>query len=173
MNDSTATWLMVFVAVTSVAVVIQMGVLVGLFISVRKTSARMETLVSELHAKALPILDDARAILSDAKPKIATVTDDLVVTSAQLREQTAKVGAVVTDAVDRARLQIIRADEMVTGTLGQVEATASLVSQNVVKPVKQVGAVLQGLTVALGTYLGRTKQGRVIDGSEQEEEMFI
>jgi len=41
MDPATQTLLTSFIVVTAIAVVIQMGVLIALFLSVRKTSARM------------------------------------------------------------------------------------------------------------------------------------
>ena len=57
MDHSTLMVLTTFVAVTALAVVIQTGILVALFVSVRKTSAQVLTLASSIESKAIPALD--------------------------------------------------------------------------------------------------------------------
>jgi hypothetical protein len=54
MDQSTLTVLTAFVVVTAFAVVIQMGILVALFLSVRKTSAQVLTLAAHLGAELVP-----------------------------------------------------------------------------------------------------------------------
>ena len=59
------TLMVVFIIVTSVAVVIQMGVLVALYLSVKKSSARMESLATQVETRAVPTLDMAQQILRE------------------------------------------------------------------------------------------------------------
>ena len=50
------TWLRVFVAVTSGAVLLQAMILVTLYVSVRKSTQRMEALAEEVKSRVLPLL---------------------------------------------------------------------------------------------------------------------
>ena len=52
----------VFIIVTAVAVVIQAGILVGLFVAVRKTSKRVESLATDVQTKALPTIETAQSL---------------------------------------------------------------------------------------------------------------
>src|SRR5579859_7278534 len=121
-------WLIVFVAVTSMAVVIQRAILVALFIRFKKSSERMEKLTGEVRAKAIPALESAQEILADAKPKVAIITTNLVDVTTTLKSQIERFDLTVTDMVDRSRLQIIRADEMVSRAMDKVEETGDLVN---------------------------------------------
>jgi hypothetical protein len=56
MDQSTLTVLTAFVVVTAIAVVIQMGVLVALFLSVRKTSAQNSDVGRFIERRAVPAL---------------------------------------------------------------------------------------------------------------------
>jgi hypothetical protein len=84
--------------------------------------------------------------------------------------------ATVKDAVDRGRLQIIRADELLTRTLDRVEQTSEMVHNTVISPVRQFSGLIQGLTVGLEFLFGG--RGRK-NGSREErrpvpqDEMFI
>src|SRR4030088_1983472 len=55
--------LRVFIALTAVAVVVQAGILVALYLAVRKSAARMEALATEVTTKALPTLETAQSML--------------------------------------------------------------------------------------------------------------
>ena len=52
-------YLPVFVGVTAAAVVLQAGILVALFLAVRKTTARVEALATEVQTKVLPTVEIA------------------------------------------------------------------------------------------------------------------
>jgi hypothetical protein len=162
----------IWVAVTSLAVVIQAGILVALYISVRKTSARMEAIVSDLHTKTAPILESTQAIVVDSRPKIETITDNLVAASTSIKSQVERLDATVSDAVDRTRLQIIRADDLVTRTMDRVEETTDVVHRSVISPVRQMAGLVSGLTTGIGAFFGRRPSDNREEAT-QDEEMFI
>ena len=70
-------YLPIFVGVTAAAVVIQAGILVGLYVAVRKTSSRMEALATEVKDKVMPTADTAHAMLVDLRPKIETIATNV------------------------------------------------------------------------------------------------
>jgi hypothetical protein len=83
------------------------------------------------------------------------------------------VDATVSDAVDRTRLQVIRADELINRTLDRVEETSDMVHRTVVSPLRQVQGLFQGLTAGLEFFLGRKRRpGRDGVGVPQDE-LFI
>jgi len=78
----------------------------------------------------------------------------------------------VSDAVDRTRLQIIRADDLVTRTMDRVEETTDVVHKTVISPVRQMAGIVTGLTTGIGAFFGR-RAGQQPEDSPQDEEMFI
>ena len=112
-----------FIVLTGVAVGLQAGILVAMYLAVRKSSARMDALATEVQTKALPALETAHAMLAELRPKLQVIADNLAATTSSLRSQVQRVDATVNDAVDRARLQIIRGDELLSRTLDRVEET--------------------------------------------------
>src|SRR3954470_13944908 len=163
----------IWVAVTSLAVLIQAGILVALYVSVRKTSARMEAIATDLHTKTAPILESTQAIVVDSRPKIEAITDNLMVASASIKSQVERLDATVSDAVDRTRLQIIRADDLVTRTMDRVEETTDVVHNTVISPVRQMAGLVTGLTTGIGAFFGRRGAAAQREDSPQDEEMFI
>src|SRR5277367_4009944 len=135
-----------FIALTGAAVVLQALILLALYMAVRKSTARMEAIAEEVKIKAFPTIDTTQTLLTELRPKLQAITDDLMETTAAVRAQVQRVDATVNDAVDRGRLQIIRADELLTRTLDRVEHTSEVVHKTVVSPVRQVTGLVQGIT---------------------------
>jgi methyl-accepting chemotaxis protein len=166
-----------FIALTGAAVVLQAGILTALYLAVRKSSARMEALAIEVKTKALPTLETAQAILTELRPKLTVIAENLTETTHSVRTQVERMDATVSDVVDRARLQVIRADELLSRTLDRVEETSDIVHNTVVSPVRQFAGLIQGVTAGIEFLLGN--RGRRNGGSREarrpvpQDEMFI
>jgi len=169
--------LTVFVFLTGIAVALQACVLAAIYFAMRKSSARMEAIATEVKSKVLPTVERADAVLTELRPKLQVIADNLQETSILMRSQVQRVDATVSDVVDRARLQVIRADELLTRTLDRVEQTSDMVHKTVVSPVRQLSGLMQGITVGLEFLFG--SRGRRNGGSRDErravpqDEMFI
>ena len=167
------TLLIVFIVVTALAVVIQAGVLVSLYISVKKTSSRVESIAGDLQQRAAPALDAATAILNNSRGNLQTLTENLAATSTSLRNQVERVETTMGDIIDRTRLQVIRADEMVSRTLDRVEETSDFVQHTVISPVKQLAGLVSGVTVGLDAFFRRRKGPQRSQPQTEDEELFI
>jgi len=169
--------LTVFVALTGIAVLLQAVILGALYFAMRKSSARMEALAVEVKTKALPSLETAQAILTELRPKLTVIADNLTETTHSVRSQVERMDATVNDVVDRARLQIIRGDELLTRTLDRVEETSDIVHNTVVSPVRQFAGLIQGVTAGIEFLLGnrgrRNGGGREARRPVPQDEMFI
>lgn len=170
------TLLTVFIAITALAVLLQAGILAAMYVAMRKSSARLESLAEEVKTKVLPTIDTAQTMLTEVKPKVEAIIENVSDTSTHLRDEIQRIDAAVNDVVDRARLQIIRADEMLTRTFDRVENTSDAVQKTVMSPVRQVTGVLHGVAAGFeyffgsrGPKNGRTRERRPV----QQDEMFI
>ena len=168
--------LTLFIAVTAAAVVLQMLILFAMYLSVRKLSARMESVVDETQSRVFPLLENGKAIQQDiktfletARPKIDLILDNAAQATTTTRAEIERVEATVNDLVDRFRLQVIRIDEMTTRTLDRVEETSEKVQQSVMAPVRQVSGIAQAITVGVAAYFRSQKRGR----NGGPDEMFI
>jgi methyl-accepting chemotaxis protein len=166
-----------FVALTGAAVLLQAGLLAAMYLSMRKSSARLEALANEVKTKALPTLETAQAMLTELRPKLTVIADNLAETTHSVRSQVERMDATVNDVVDRARLQIIRGDELLSRTLDRVEETSEMVHNTVVSPVRQFAGLIQGVTAGIEFLLGN--RGRKNGNSREsrrpvpQDEMFI
>lgn len=166
-------YLPIFVGVTAAAVVIQAGILVGLYVAVRKSTSRMEALANEVKTKVMPTVDTAQSMLVEWRPKIDTIANNVSETTTVVRGQVERLDATVTDIVDRTRLQVIRADELLNRTMDRIEETSDAVHRTVISPVRQLSGLIQGLTAGLEFLLGGGKPRRGHDVSVPQDEMFI
>src|SRR6266436_4639514 len=133
-----------FIIVTAIAVVIQAGILVALFIAVRQTSGRVEALASEVKTKAVPTIETAQAMLVELRPRVTEIVANVEYSSRIARAQ-----------IDR------------------VEETSEMVHRTVVSPIRQLQGFVQGLSAGLEFFLGR-KRRRGRDGmGVPQDELFI
>jgi len=160
-----------FVIVTAFAVVLQMLILAGMFLAVRKTSAKMESLAEDVKTKVLPTAELAHSMMAELRPKIETLVDNVSVSTSMMRTQLERIDATLTDIVDRTRLQVIRADEFVTNTMDKLEETREAVQRTVISPVRHISGLMHGVTVGLETLFSRQK-GRAAANLPRDE-MFI
>lgn len=172
MNETILT---AFVIATCLAVMIQAGILVGMFVSMKKTSERMEALAKRVEDKAIPVLESTREILEDTAPKLKEITANLADVSGTIKNQVSRMDATFNDTLDRTRLQVIRVDELVSRTIDKVEETTEMVQTTVLTPLKQLTGVIQGLSVGVGAFLNRRRKASVesASGHGDDEEMFI
>src|SRR4030088_2762501 len=103
-----------------------MGILLGLYKALRRTSERMEGIAGRLEQQVTPVLTTAAAILDDARPKIAEITTNLAKTPSPVRTHVVDVAKAATEMVERARMQAARLDEFVINAAHRVEATSEL-----------------------------------------------
>jgi hypothetical protein len=89
-----------------------------------------------------------------------------------VRGQLGRLDATVNDVLDRTRLQVIRADELLNRTMDRVEETTEMVHKTVVSPVRQLSGLMQGLTVGL-EFLFAGKRRRREGVTVPQDEMFI
>jgi hypothetical protein len=160
-------------AAITAAVVLQALILAGLYFAVRKTTANMEALAVEVKTKTLPTIESAHSMLTELKPKIETIADNLSATTTVVRDQIQRLDATVNDVIDRTRLQVIRADELFGRTLDKVEETTEMVHHTVVSPIRQVSGVLQGVTAGLQYLINRKRVRQRETVGVPQDEMFI
>jgi hypothetical protein len=169
--------LTIFIAITAAAVFLQAVVLIALLFAMRKLSARIQEVTDETQSRVFPLLENAKVMQQDVKdllettrPKLDLVLDNLAHMTTTARTNVERADATLNDLLDRVRLQVIRADEMVTRTMDRVEETSEKVQHSVMSPVRQVSGILQAVSVGVGTFFSNQKRRR---NGGPSDEMFI
>ena len=167
------TLLKIFIAVTTFAVVIQASIMVALYFAVRKSTAKMEALATEVTSKALPTIETVQNILVDLRPKIDLMSTNFSESSTMMRNQLARVDVTLADALDRTRLQVIRADELLNRTMDKVEETSEIVHKTVISPLRQVNGLMNAISTGVEVFLGQKSRHRKNGTGVPQDEMFI
>lgn len=172
--------LKLFIAVTAFAVLLQALIMVALYLAVRKSAARMEALATEVKNKALPTMETVQNtmetvqdILVELRPKIDVMSVNFSESSTLVRNQLGRIDATLTDALDRTRLQVIRADELLNRTMDRVEETSEAVHKTVISPLRQVNGLLAAISTGVDVFLGQKRRHRRNGGGVPQDEMFI
>ncbi|HTW23821.1 MAG TPA: hypothetical protein VMD78_09480 [Candidatus Baltobacteraceae bacterium] len=163
-------WAEAFVVIAAIAIVIQMAILLAMFLQLQAAIKNFTQIATQLQSRIDPILVRTNRILEDSEDRIRSIMGDAAEVTRVARGQAQKVDRIFTDAVERLRLQIIRADQILTGTLEVVEEAGSTIRDKVWTPINRVSAVLKG--VKAGIDFIRGQRGPQSDVTE-DEELFI
>lgn len=169
-------WAEAFVVIAAVAIVVQMAILLAMFLQMQRAIQEFSRIATDLQNRVDPILLRVNRILEDSEDRIASVMGDAAEITRLARGQAQKVDRVITDTVERLRIQVIRADQILTGVLEVVEDAGSRVRKTVWGPLNQVSAVLKGFKAGLDFIRGQQARRRRAPESEaatQDEELFI
>ena len=167
------TWLQVFIVVASVAIVIQAAMLTAMFFQMKRLSERLERFTGDLESRLAPILSRVQIFLEDTQPKLSEMVADAANVVYLARAQAQKVDRVFTEASDRLRGQLVRADRILTGAMEAMEDAGSKFTHSVWRPVQKVSALMQGIKVGIDLLRSRRAHRRPEEPLEQEEELFI
>jgi methyl-accepting chemotaxis protein len=165
------TLLIVFIAVTSVAVVLQTFILAGLGIAVLQMGKRMQAMQVRVNEQLLPLVEKVRGLVDESTPKIQTVITNVAETSDMVRAQATKIDEAVTQIVGMARSQAVRVDGLTTRTLERVDHTAAAVQDTVTKPVRKLSALMDGVAAGVSKLTGGKNQRGA--KAVPSDEMFI
>jgi uncharacterized protein YoxC len=167
-------WMEFFSIVAAIALVVQVGILIGLFLQLKRTTESINRMVNDLHTRMGPILTRTQILLDDTQPKISALVEDASQVVYLARAQAQKMDKVFTEASDRLRGQLVRADRILTGTLEAVEDAGSQVRRSFLGPVQKASAIVQGIKVGLDFLRSRRAAPESArERLEQEDELFI
>lgn len=166
-------WMEVFVIVATVAIIVQMGILVAMYLQFRTTTRQMHQIATDMQRKIDPILVRVNRVLENSEEKISSIVTDAAEMTRTARAQAQKVDRVVTEALDRMRSQIVRVDTILTGALETIEDAGMKFRRSFLGPLQNASAVLRGVKAGIdfirGQRAGKTSEVR----QEQDEELFI
>ena len=166
-------WIPFFVIVAALAIVLQTLILGALFLQMRRLASRLESIANDLHSRVNPILGRIQVLVEDAQPVISSMIADAADITSMARGQMQRAYRVLTESLDRLRMQLIHADQILTGVLETVEDTGMKLRRTVWGPVQSVAAVVRGIQTRLEFYRGRRRQPDVPPSEHQDEGLFI
>jgi hypothetical protein len=166
-------WLPFFVIVTALAVVLQMAILLALYVQFKRTNERAMRIANDLHARVSPILTRLQVLVDDVQPRISSMVADASEITHLARGQAQKVDRVFTEAADRLRLQLVRADRILTGVLESIEESGSKLRHRLWEPVHNASAFIKGVKTGLEFFRSQRRPRERDSESQQDEGLFI
>ena len=171
-------WIPFFVVVTALAIVLQAVILIALFLQMRRTAARVEQTVTDLNTKLNPLISRVQTLVEDVSPRISGIVADASEITRLARGEAQKVDRILSEALERFRMQLIHVDHILSGAMEAVEDAGSQLRQTVWTPVMKATALLRGVQAGLDFFRNARQRRSRIDPLEapveqQDEGMFI
>jgi hypothetical protein len=118
-------------------------------------------------------MESVLAMMVELRPKIEVLTENVSESSTLVRNQLGRIDATLTDALDRTRLQVIRADELLNRTMDKVEETSDAVHRTVISPLRQVNGLMAAISTGVDVFLGQKRRHPKNGDGVPQDEMFI
>ena len=158
------TLLVVFVALTAIAVMTQAGVLVAIYMVSKRHSEQMERFMNETREMMAPI--------KTITENLRTASVNIVEIGITAREQFRRVEGMVNDTSEVLQNQLARLDSATRDVVERVNGTAQVLQESVIRPVREVAAIAKGVGRGLeALFLRRPRP--TVDQAHQDEELFI
>ena len=132
----------------ALAVLMQAGAMIGIWLTMRKIPAQIEAVRAEVKQRLDPLAQSVTEIVNNAREPLRTITSNLADISKMLRERTTDVDTLVAELVDKSRSQIIRVDQMVPTSLKRSRPPRTPCSAACWRPCKRFRPSLQGCGLA-------------------------
>jgi methyl-accepting chemotaxis protein len=156
--------LTIFVALTAVAVMLQAGVLIAIYLVTKRTSEQLDKFTKDVREVIVPI----RSIADNMK----TVSEDLIEVGLSAKEQFRRVEAIITDAGQSLQAQINRFDRVSKNVAERIDETAEAVQDSILSPVRDISAFAKGLTRGIQVFFNRRRRNSE-ESVREDEELFI
>jgi len=167
-------WMEFFSIVAAIALVVQVAILIALFMQLKRTTESINKMVTDLHTRMGPILTRTQMLLDDTQPRITDLVEDAAHIVYLARMQAQKMDKVFTEASDRLRGQMVKADRILSGALEAVEDAGVQVRRSFLGPMQKASAIVHGIKIGLDVLRSRRGQRESMhEVSEQEDELFI
>ncbi len=146
------TLLIIFVGLTGLAVLLQAGVLLGMFFAVRKSAKLITAATDELKTTVLPMVHSTRQLVDKIYPDVVTVTTGLAQLTASARREASEIDVSPAELIKGIKRQVQRIDSMLTVGLDRVERAGDALETTVAAPVRQINGVLAAIRATIDTY---------------------
>ncbi len=170
MNSDTL--LLVFVALTGVAVLLQAVVLLAIFLAMRKTTAMLQQQLDELRTSVMPVVTSTQKLLTSVGPNLEAAAKDLAEITKVLRAQSADIQASAGQMLAQVERQTTRIDGMFTRVLDTVDRAGTVLADTINTPLRQISALTAFAKAALGALRSGQSQPRP-SRSAADEDMFV
>ena len=164
-TSSTETILIVFVALTGLSVLLQAGVLFGIYLAVRKAVQDGKEQADDFRSKLTPVLEASKEFMGTANelfsaskslmdavaPRLKSAAAELDDMVQDVHAQAQRLQASVDEIALKASAQVNRVDGMATTALNGVEKLVSALNDAVHVPIRHVNGVIAAAKAVIET----------------------
>ena len=162
----------VILASLMVAVFAAQTILLLIFvIAFRQWLNRTGSVVEQISRNLEPVLATSRELMVESRERLNALGANLHEISQLAKNQMVRVDDFVKDTTERAQMQIVRLDQLVGDTMDRVEETTEAIQHGVLKPVRELTAVVAGIRTGVEFLMKRNR--KTVERATQDEEMFI
>ena len=129
----------------AVAVLMQAGAMLGIFLTMRKVREQVESVRSDVKARIDPLAQSVLEIVNNSREPLRTISANLAEISGMLRTRASSADQVAEELLDKSRSQIVRVDQLISDLVERVETTAETVQKGVLFPINELSAVVKGV----------------------------
>jgi methyl-accepting chemotaxis protein len=166
------TGLTVAIILVAIAVLMQAGAMLGIWLAIRKVPGQIENVRTDVKQRLDPLSQSALEIINNSREPLRTITANVAEISKILRDRTSNADEVAAELLEKSRSQIVRVDRMVSELVEKVENTADTVQKGVLGPIQEVSAVVKGVRSGLEFLFSRRRVTNVSEAT-QDEQLFI
>lgn len=163
---------LICIAVIAGAVFIQTVILIGFVVGVGKAAKSLKEQVEEMRSTVMPVVKSTGELLVRLGPKVESTITDVSEMARLARTQAGEVQIAVDEAVQAARKQTSRVDEMLSGALDAVDKAAEFAARTVSTRARQLSGLLAGIKAAIES-LGSSRVSSERGESREDKDMFV
>ena len=155
-NTNLEVLFIIFIVITGVAVSIQAGILLAMFLVVRKAIKMGTDHADEFKQKLTPVLevshkflttghdliDSTRSLVARIDPRVESTVKEIERMTQELHSQVTRLQQSVDDVAQKARHQVDRVDGITTSFLNSVDRAGKFVNQAVDVPVRHASGIV-------------------------------
>jgi hypothetical protein len=167
-------WVEAFIVIAALAIVIQMAILLAMFLQLKTSILEFTRIANDMQGRVDPILTRINRILEDSEGRLSSVMGDAAEITRLARGQAQKMDRIFTETIERLRIQVIRADQILTGALEVVDEAGTKFRNTLWGPIRQASAVMKGIKVGLDILRNQQERRPASEATaEEDEELFI
>ncbi len=169
MDTNTLLWIIAaFVALAAFSMLGQALAMFGIYRRVKSIQDQVGPLVPRAEA----VLANAKDTLEVTRKQVQEVSTRTTQILDTTKSQMARFDEAMTEVATRAKVQMDKAELVIDDTMNRVHETVSLVHSGVVKPIKEINGLVNGVRAGMSALLGGSRRTNVVTAT-QDEEMFI
>jgi hypothetical protein len=152
------TLLMVAVILIAVAIVVQAGVLVSMYLMSRRVTSNVESLMADSRRLMAP--------LESVTSNLRTVSEDLTEVSKTVRLQVNRVEGLLNEARETLYLHMTDVKDQVAGSFHEARSI-------VMRPIRQWSAIASGIAEGVRTFFARKPEAAETAEEELDHEIYL